>query len=143
MNKINVMVFYINKILCGAQSLEIKEIISYREPKKIESIQNHIEGEIDFRGQMIEVISLTKFFNEKKQSEIEEKKILIVELEGRVVGFLIDGIVGIIPMNTNDLEVLPQIVTKKTGNFIKGVTIHEDKIINIIDLNSIANYEYE
>ena len=68
----------------------------------------------------------------------KNQKIIIVSINNFSIGFSVDDISGIIHVNSDDIEVPPDIVSK-TNIFSDGVVKSQDNIIILLDFNRMLN----
>ena len=52
---------------------------------------DYVEGIINFLGEIVPVISASKFFRQDKPAKGLEKKMLILQKDEERIGFLVDG----------------------------------------------------
>jgi chemotaxis signal transduction protein len=134
----SIIVFKIMNVFCGVEALSIREILNYQEPQKIDSDKQCLLGEIELRGEKVEIVSLPCYFNNVHNEITGEERFLIVEADGTRIGFLVDEVLGIEVIHSNKLENTPALIVKQGSEHIVNVGIHKDKIVNIIDLVGIA-----
>ncbi len=137
MVELHLVVFYLNNELYGVESSQVKQIIKYQEGTKIPDMPNYVEGILSLRGRDITVINLNMKFG-YAQSEITKKtKIIISEIESRLLGFVVDDITELTKIEEDEIEILPDVVRLAGNSYLKKVAKREDAIISILDLEAV------
>ncbi len=110
-----------------------------------------VEGIIHLRNRVIPVIDLKKRFNLKNtDTEIENdseanskkssEKIIIIVVNGRYLGFVVDEVYKVIFLNMSDIEI-PTIGQKSGKAYVKGVAKLDNQLIVLIDSTKILTLE--
>jgi purine-binding chemotaxis protein CheW len=137
MSDLQIVVFTLNKEICGAETSQVKQIIKYQEVTKIPKMPKFVEGIIVLRGSEIPIINLNKRL-EFGETEINKKtKIILTEIENKLIGFIVNDINELMKTSENDIEVLPRIIQDAGNDYMTKVVKRDDKIISILDLHSI------
>jgi len=121
----------------GIDILNVKEIIRMLNITKIPNSPVYMEGIINLRGQVIPVIDLrTKLGMPKKKADTDTR-IVVVDIEGRTVGFLVDAVSEVLRIPKNITEAPPEITTGINSEYITAVGKLEDRLLTMIDLNKV------
>jgi len=137
MSEIQIAVFTLNGELCGADSSQVKQIIKYQEVAKIPKMPKFLDGIINWRGNVVPIVSLNKRF-ELGETEINKKtKIILTTLNGKYVGFTVNDVVELLKLADEDIEIVPDIVQKAGNSYVKSVGKKGDKLVSIIDLDKV------
>lgn len=70
----------------------VKEVESWRRPTPVPEAPATVEGVIDLRGDIIPVMDLAKRFATQHTRTPEESRIMVMEIGGRQVGFVVDEV---------------------------------------------------
>ena len=100
---------------------------------------------INLRGKIISLIDLEKRLNLRtKESELNEtKQILFVDLGFETFGILIDKVVNLTNISTDEISEDLELITGQISmEYLKGAAIHGEDIIIILNLDMILS-EYE
>lgn len=144
MAEMQLVVFSLNDELCGADTSQIQEIVKYQDVTKVPRMPKFVDGIINLRGRVIPIINLNKRF-ELGETEITKKtKIIITKIDNSYIGFVVNDVSEIIKLSENEIETPPEIIQKDGSEYLRGVGKKEDKLISILNLNSImTNVEIE
>ena len=101
------------------------------------------EGLLEYEGMKIPIFPLGDFFNIKNNPKNKDKSILIFESKTGNIGFVIDEIEEILPLDNISLEKEFRFEKEASNNYIFGKLLFEGRIILILDFDKIAAYVME
>ncbi len=135
--------FMIGKELFGVDILMVQEIIRQVSITAVPNSPDFVEGVINLRGDIIPVIDLRKrlnLFKERKSGE--HNWILILDIGGRVTGFIVDKVTEVLKIEESAIEHAPDIIVKGLENqYIRGVVDINSKLLILLDFNRILLIE--
>lgn len=121
----------------GIDILNVKEIIRIVNITKVPNCPDFVEGIINLRGKVIPVIDLrTKLGMEKKECD-KDTRIVVVVIDEKTVGFLVDAVSEVLRIPRNITEAPPEITTGKNSEYITAVGKLDDRLLTLLDLNRI------
>lgn len=121
----------------GIELTRIKEIIRHQELTIIPEAPVFVLGVLSLRGIAVPVIDLRKLFQLPEQKINEYSVIIVMEVLGRLLGMLVDGVSDMININDDDITPPPKFSERKGTKFIKGMVEKEKKFIMILDVNKL------
>ena len=135
--------FIIGKEYFGVDILMVLEIIRAAPITAIPNSPEFVEGVINLRGNIIPVIELRKRLNLFMQdSKPEDSWILILNIEGRVTGFIVDSVTEVLKIDENTIEPPPDIVVAGLeSQYIRGVCKIDEKLLILLDFDRILLVE--
>ena len=136
-----VVVFELLDELCAVETFQVKEILRYQEVTKIPEMPDFIEGMINLRDRVIPIINLDTKFHLGRAKNPENGKIIITTINDQNVGFVVDNVIEILRLTDEHLEDAPEIIRKWGKKYIKCVAKIKDKLVNVLDLNSVLTDE--
>ncbi len=131
--------FTIGKETFGVDILMVQEIIRSAPITAVPNSPDFIEGVINLRGSIIPVIDLRKRLNlRKKASEIPVTWILIINVDERVTGFIVDSVTKVLKIQTARIEPPPDIVVAGLkSQYIHGVCEIDTGLLILLDFSRI------
>ncbi len=120
--------------------LMVQEIIKTTTITNLPNSPDFIEGVINLRGNIIPVIDLRKRLNLPTSDDINQAnaRILIVKVEERVTGFLVDSVSKVLKIQSSEIEPPPDIVAAGLeSQYIMGVCEIEEHLIIILDFTNV------
>ena len=121
----------------GIDILKVQEIIRVLDVTRMPNAPAFIEGVINLRGKIVPVIDLRRRFNRQPKENDGNTRIIVVELSGKTVGFLVDRVQEVIRGETTIIESPPDLVTNVQTRYITGVAKLNDRLLLLLDLDQI------
>jgi purine-binding chemotaxis protein CheW len=131
--------FKIGKEIFGVDILMVQEIIRSAPITYVPNSPEFVEGVINLRGSIIPVIDLRKRLNLHSASYEKEKDwILILDIGGRVTGFIVDSVTEVIKIQENSIDPPPDIlVAGLHSQYIRGVCEIDNNLLILLDFSRI------
>ena len=131
--------FKIGKEVFGVDILMVQEIIRSAPITYVPNSPEFVEGVINLRGNIIPVIDLRKRLNLHSASYAKERDwILILDIAGRVTGFIVDSVTEVIKVQENNIDPPPEIlVAGLQSQYIRGVCEIDSHLLILLDFNRI------
>lgn len=131
--------FKIGKETFGVDILMVQEIIRSAAITAVPNSPEFIEGVINLRGSIIPVIDLRKRLNlRQKKEESSATWILIINVEDRVTGFIVDSVTKVLKIQTGSIELPPDIVVAGLkSQYIQGVCEIDTGLLILLDFSRI------
>ena len=124
--------------------LMVQEIIKTPLITNLPNSPVFIEGVINLRGNIIPVIELRKRLNlpDSKDKKIADSRIVIVNVDNRVTGFIVDSVSEILKLQSGEIEPPPDIVTAgMDSQYIEGVCDIQGELVTLLDFSRILRIE--
>jgi len=135
--KNQVVRFMVGKESFGVDIGRIQEIVTIPEITRVPDTPDFLEGIINLRGKIVSVIDLRKRLKVNGAGRHKKNRILVTEIEGRVVGLVVDEVSEVLRLNPDNIEPPPEMVNSVGAEYITGVGKLEDKIIMLLDVAKI------
>ena len=139
--KDQVVSFKIGKEYFGVHIHMVQEIVRVPEITVVPEMPSFVEGVINLRGKIVSIVDLSKRLKIDGAKRAKSSRILIVEVETRVVGLLVDAVNAILRIPPESIEPAPDIVTSVGTEYILGVGKLSDKLIILLDLKNVLRPE--
>lgn len=135
-----IVVFKIGDKHIGIDIRKVVEVTEIHEPVMVPRSPDYIVGLVNVRGDVIPVLSLRRRLGIK--GDEESNVMLIVEDNGRVVGFKVDALCGTQKIKEDKIKKTSELrATKKEKNFVYGVYEIEKEHILILNLEKTLSKE--
>ncbi|MEJ5350714.1 MAG: chemotaxis protein CheW [Melioribacteraceae bacterium] len=119
--------------------LMVQEIIRMMQVTKVPNAPDFVDGVINLRGRIIPVIDLRSKLGLPRKEVDKDKRIIVVEVSGKTVGFIVDAVTEVLRIPASITEPPPDLVTNVNSEFIKAVGKLEDRLLILIDLEKILS----
>jgi len=114
--------------------LSVQEINRMMPLTRVPQSPGDVEGVINLRGKIIPVVDLRKRFGMPTATQNENSRIVVIELERRVLGFIVDRVHEVLRIDRSIVEPAPQMSSSIDSSFILGVGKLSDRLLILLDL---------
>ncbi|QEK10947.1 purine-binding chemotaxis protein CheW [Crassaminicella thermophila] len=135
------VIFKLGREEYGIDIMNVREITEFKETTKIPNAPNFIEGVINLRGNVIPVINLKKRFKLDETNIANNSRIIIVTMDAKQIGFIVDDASQVMTLNEDEIENPPEIITGIDRKYIVGIGKMDEKIIILLDLVAVFSDE--
>jgi purine-binding chemotaxis protein CheW len=125
----------------GIYIMNVREITEFKETTKIPNAPSFIDGVINLRGSVIPVINLKKRFNLEETDIKRNSRIIIVTMNEKQVGFIVDDASQVLTLKEEDIDNPPEIIAGVDRKYIVGIGKVDEKIIILLDLAEVFSKE--
>lgn len=124
----------------GIDIQDIREILPYdKVPRKIYNSHPYIEGVIMPRDFIIPIIDFGTSLKLGNSEKVENKMLLVSNINGMNIGFHVDYVSGIHRTNTANITKAGRKLTTSVKGVVTGILNFEGHKIEIIELREIIN----
>ena len=121
----------------GVDILRVQEINRMMNITKIPNAPTFTEGVINLRGKIIPIIDLRKKLGFVSRVYDKSTRIIVVELDGIVLGFVVDSVSEVLRIPRDIIEPPPSIIGNVESDFIEGVGKLQDRLLILLELKKI------
>jgi len=121
----------------GVDILKVQEINRMITISRIPKAPDYVEGIINLRGKVIPIINLRKRFDLPPKEKDKKTRIIVVNIEGKILGVIVDAVSEVLRIQSNTVEPPPPVATGKGAVYIKGVGKIGDKLLILLDLGRL------
>ena len=125
----------------GVDILKVQEIILPMAITKVPKAPEFVEGVINLRGKVIPVIDLRRRFGLKPKEQDKYTRIIVIEINQMIVGFVVDSISEVLRIPASTVEPTPPVVAGIESEYISGVGKLEDRLLILLDLDRLLSRE--
>jgi len=136
---IQLVTFIIEKEEFGIDILNVQEIIKPVDITRVPNSAPYVKGVINLRGRIVPVVDLRVRFHLPHRKTDKETRIVVVELEDKVVGFLMDAVRQVIRIEKEVIEPPPPQATSVDSLYLRGVAKLQDRLLTLLDLENLLN----
>ena len=127
----------------GVDILKVQEINRMLQITKVPNAPSFVKGVVNLRGRIIPVVDLRSRLGMPSIEFNSKTRIVVVELENRTVGFIVDEVSEVLRIPRDITEPPPAMVASIDADYITAVGKLEDRLLILLDLDKIFNFEEE
>lgn len=123
----------------GLEILKVQEIRGYDAVTQIANTPDFIKGVVNLRGKIVPIVDLRIKFNLGKVEYNEFTVVIILNLSGRVVGIVVDGVSDVMALKEEQLRSVPSLVTSIDTKYIVGLATVEEQMLILVDIEKLMS----
>ena len=123
----------------GVNILKVQEINRIMEITPIPHSPKYVEGVMNLRGKVIPIINLRKRFGFFQEDFNASTRIVVLEVTGQIIGFVVDSVSEVIRIPQNIVEPPPPIVAGISADYIEGVGKYKEKLLILLNLDRLLS----
>ena len=134
---IQLVTFRIGEEEFGVDILAVQELIRMMQITMVPRAPEFIEGVINLRGKVIPVINMRTRFNKPALDQDSNTRIVVMELENKIVGFLVDGVSEVLRIPESTVEDPPPVVAGIGSEYIRGIGKLDNRLLILLNLDNL------
>src|SRR5215469_13149266 len=99
--------FRIGRETFGVPIALVHEIVRVPEITAVPDSPGYVEGVINLRGKIVSVVDLRKRFGEKSITGNKRNRIVVAEIQGKLVGLIVDSASEVLKVPEKEIELPP------------------------------------
>ena len=123
----------------GVDILKVQEINKMMDLTVVPNTPLFIEGVVNLRGRIIPVLNLRARLGLPLQEYNSETRIIVVEIEDKTIGFIVDAVKEVLRIPKSITEAPPEIVSGIGSDYINAIGKLEDRLLILLDLTKILS----
>lgn len=133
--------FTIDKEEYGTPILTVQEIRGWMKTTPLPNTPDYVKGVTNLRGNIVPVFDLRARFSGQMTEVTERHVVIMVEIEGRTIGLLVDAISDILTIDDDKVQPPP------TGNlivdtqYIDGLFASNERMVALVNINKLFDAE--
>lgn len=138
----SVVTFFLGGEECAVPITSVHQIIRDIRITRVPNVSPHVEGVLNLRGVVVPIIDLKHVLGLGTRRLGEQHRLIIMDIEGRMVGFSADRVGGVFQFEETSLQAAPDVVLAKVaGAFVVGVVRRDESIVILLDFHRIIEGE--
>lgn len=126
----------------GVDILKVQEIRSYDTVTKLPAAPDFIKGVINLRGTIVPIVDMRLRFKMEEARYDEFTVMIMLNVNERVVGLVVDGVSDVITLNKEQIRPAPEINAGALDTrFITGLGAVEDRLLILVDIEGLMGSE--
>ena len=137
--ELQVVGFRIGNETFGVRIGAVREIVRVPEITAVPSAPDTIEGVINLRGKIIPVMDLRKRFGQRDIQPDKRNRILVVELEGKLVGLIVNAASEVLKISPSEIEPPGNVFAEGESSYVTGVGKLKGRLIILLDIAKLLH----
>jgi purine-binding chemotaxis protein CheW len=121
----------------GIDILKVQEIRGYDSVTRIANTPEFIKGVINLRGVIVPIVDLRIKFRLCEVSYHEFTVVIIINVLGKVVGIVVDGVSDVIELPAQSIKPAPEFGAALDTRYITGLGLLNDEMLILVDIEKL------
>ena len=135
--ELQVVGFRIGNETYGVRIAAVREIVRVPEITTVPSAPDLIEGVINLRGKIIPVMDLRKRFGQTEIQPDKKNRILVVELDNKMIGLIVNSASEVLKIPPSDIEAPGSVFAEGESGYVTGVGKLKGRLIILLDISKL------
>jgi purine-binding chemotaxis protein CheW len=136
---LQVVGFRIGTETYGVRIGSVREIVRVPEITSVPSAPDLIEGVINLRGKIIPVMDLRKRFGQTEILPDKKNRILVVELDNKLLGLIVNAASEVLKISPADIEAPSSVFAEGESSYVVGVGKLKGRLIILLDITRLLH----
>jgi purine-binding chemotaxis protein CheW len=138
---LQVVGFRIGNETFGVLIASVREIVRVPEITAVPSAPETVEGVINLRGKIIPVMDLRKRFGHVDIQPDKKNRILVVELQNKLVGLIVNAASEVLKIPPSDIEAPGTVFAEGESSYVTGVGKLKGRLIILLDVSKLLQQQ--
>jgi purine-binding chemotaxis protein CheW len=133
------LVFTLGSEEYGIDILKVQEIRGYQAATvtRIANVPEFVKGVTNLRGIIVPIVDLRIKFNLESAAYDEQTVVIILNLDRRVVGIVVDGVSDVLTLAASDVRPAPELCAMLSAEYLNGLGTVDDRMLILVDIERL------
>ncbi|MCE9682821.1 chemotaxis protein CheW [Halomonas alkalisoli] len=131
------LVFSLGEEEYAVDILKVQEIRGYENVTRIANAPDFIKGVTNLRGVIVPIVDLRIKFHLDKVEYGGQTVVIVVNVEDRVVGIVVDGVSDVMMLTPDQIKPAPEFGVTLSSDFLSGLGSLDDRMLVIVDIDKL------
>ncbi|MCD7033759.1 chemotaxis protein CheW [Metabacillus sp. GX 13764] len=137
------IVFQLDREEYGIPVEQVQSIEKMQQITRVPRTKSFIKGVLNMRGVITPVADLRSRFGIEEVPADEQTRMIIVTLEDKEIGFIVDAANDVADISEDSIEPPPEAAGSVSAEYILGVVKIGNRLITLLDLKAVLEEEPE
>ncbi|MBX3618179.1 chemotaxis protein CheW [Nitrosomonas sp.] len=133
------LTFRLGKEEYGIEILKVQEIRGYEAITQIANAPDFIKGVVNLRGIIVPIIDMRIKFHMENVDYDQFTVVIILNVAGRVMGIVVDGVSDVINLTSEQLRPAPGLGSVIDTEYIMGLGTIDNRMLILIDIEKMMS----
>lgn len=115
----------------------VREIRGWTMATALPRAPRYIKGVINLRGAVLPIVDLAVRLGMPGVAPTARNVIIVVQIFHRQIGILVDAVSDILMTNDDNIQIIPEITSETSKNFLKGLLQMDGRMVGLITLDDV------
>ena len=127
----------------GIDILKVQEIRGYdsQSVTRIANVPSFVKGVTNLRGIIVPIVDMRIKFNLERVEYDHQTVVVILNLQTRVVGVVVDGVSDVLMLQQSQISAAPQFGTAFSTEYLAGIGTLGERMLILVDIEKLMTSE--
>lgn len=121
----------------GLEIMKVKEIRGYEPVTKIANAPTYVKGVLNLRGDIVPIIDLRLKFNVGEATYNEFTIVIMLHVQDRIVGIVVDAVSDVINLGTDDVRPPPEFGVAFDSAYLYGLAQVGEQMVILLNIEAL------
>lgn len=133
------LAFTLGKEEYGISIQKVQELRGYDAVTQIANAPEFIKGVVNLRGTIVPIIDMRIKFNLGTPTYDQFTVVVILNINGRVVGMVVDSVSDVITLTPEQIKPAPEIGGAVDTNYLVGLGTVDERMLILVDIDRLMS----
>ncbi|MES3014535.1 MAG: chemotaxis protein CheW [Pseudomonadota bacterium] len=123
----------------GIDILKVQEIRGYEKPTRMAGVPDFIKGVVNLRGIIVPIIDMRIKFQLATVDYNEFTVVIILNVSGRVMGIVVDGVSDVTTLNPDQIKPAPDFSSSFDTGYVIGLGTLDERMLILVDIERLMS----
>lgn len=119
--------------------MSVREIRAWTGATPLPNTADYVRGVINLRGSIVPIVDLRTRFGLGETEPTTSHVVVIVAIEERLNGLLVDSVSDILSVSADDIAAIPDTDVGSRVRYLDGLITEEDRMVALIALDRVID----
>jgi purine-binding chemotaxis protein CheW len=135
------LTFTLDGSVYGIPILFVTEIIGIQNITRVPETPDYLKGIINLRGKIIPLIDVRLKFGKEAQEYSERTCIIVIDVNGFVVGLIVDRVDDVLTIEQDDIAVVPENSLGFENRYIEGIGKTGESVVLLLSAEKLLKHD--
>lgn len=131
------LTFSLGKVEYAMDILKVQEIRGYDSVTHMANTPDFMKGVINLRGVIVPIVDMRIKFNLGNLVYDEFTVVIIINVLGRVIGMVVDGVSDVVTLSPEQIKPAPEFGSGINAEYITGMGTVNDQMLVLVDIERL------
>lgn len=131
------LTFLLASEIYGLDILKVQEIRGWSQTTPIPNAPSYIRGVINLRGEIVPILDVRRRFNMEEIEFTATTVVVVVNIQERTIGMVVDGVSDVIDVNSTELRPSPEFGSSIDSSFVSGLASVGEKMVIVLNIDEM------
>ncbi len=138
-DSLQLIAFSIDEQTYSVEITTVREIRAWNGATPLPNTREFVRGVINLRGTIVPIFDLRARFGEGKTSPTKTHVVVVMSVDDKFVGILVDAVSDILTVKKSDVHPVPENNSASDNELLRGIITHDKRMVGLIDLHAIVD----